>query len=409
MGIVAVFIAVFALGDFAWWWRADSRARRLPRARVWRTGVALFAALQIGGLGLVIASRWVGTDWEDLVMRPWLSAVFIWHFLGLVPWLLVRATVALVTGIVSVARWTMRRRPSAGQQTWSGGITRREFIGAVGALAPAVLSLAGTGAALPQLERFRIRRIEVILAQLPAALDGLTIAHVSDIHVGRFTHGRVLERIVAATNELAADLVLVTGDIINFGLRDLPVAIDLVRALHSRHGLFACVGNHDLIENGAVFVQQTRAGGVPLLVNETAELTVRGERLQLLGLRWGSGGRVGSRTAEHGDSAIAGAMRELLPHRGKNAFPILLAHHPHAFDFAVDVPLTLAGHTHGGQIMFSERVGFGPWIFRYWSGLYHQGERALVVSNGVGNWFPLRTFAPAEIVHLTLRCGRTVT
>jgi hypothetical protein len=66
------------------------------------------------------------------------------------------------------------------------------------------------------------------------------------------------------------------------------------------------------------------------------------------------------------------------------------------------MPLTISGHTHGGQLMWNERTGFGPALFRYWSGLYTRGESKLIVSNGVGNWFPLRINAPAELVHLTL-------
>ena len=72
------------------------------------------------------------------------------------------------------------------------------------------------------------------------------------------------------------------------------------------------------------------------------------------------------------------------------------------------VDLTLSGHTHGGQLMLSSSVGFGPLLYRYWSGLYRKpepNEAALVVSNGAGNWFPLRTGAPAEIIDLTLRSG----
>jgi predicted MPP superfamily phosphohydrolase len=98
-------------------------------------------------------------------------------------------------------------------------------------------------------------------------------------------------------------------------------------------------------------------------------------------------------------------MRDLLAQRDGGAVPIVLAHHPHAVDYAIDVPLTLAGHTHGGQLMLTENMGFGPAMFRYWSGLYRRDDRALVVSNGVGNWFPLRTRAPAEIIHLTLRAA----
>ena len=81
-----------------------------------------------------------------------------------------------------------------------------------------------------------------------------------------------------------------------------------------------------------------------------------------------------------------------------------MAHHPHAFDpaAAAGLPLVLSGHTHGGQLNLSDRVGFGPLFYRYWSGRYAKPGSRLVVSNGVGNWFPLRVRAPAEIIHLTL-------
>jgi hypothetical protein len=85
----------------------------------------------------------------------------------------------------------------------------------------------------------------------------------------------------------------------------------------------------------------------------------------------------------------------------------LLAHHPHAWDVAAEngVPLVLSGHTHGGQIMLTKRIGAGPLRFRYWSGLYEKPGSRLIVSNGVGDWFPLRVNAPAEIVHITMHPG----
>src|SRR5205085_1142502 len=116
-------------------------------------------------------------------------------------------------------------------------------------------------------------------------------------------------------------------------------------------------------------------------------------------IRWGS-------PWNRRDAYINEHTQETLSLRDPNAFPILLSHHPHAFDpaSAQGIPLTLAGHTHGGQLMLTPTFGAGPLLFKYWSGLYRRltGE-ALVVSNGTGNWFPLRINAPAEILHLTLR------
>jgi len=158
-------------------------------------------------------------------------------------------------------------------------------------------------------------------------------------------------------------------------------------------------GNHDLIEDPTEFETRMKASGIPFLLDGSTIIRVRGFPVQLLGLSW-------TRVRGEGrDAAISTAVKKLLEQRTADAFAILMAHHPHAFDAAAEeqMPLTLSGHTHGGQLMLNERLGFGPAMFRYWSGLYTRGQSNLIVSNGVGNWFPLRVNAPAEIVHLTLR------
>src|SRR5205807_1488472 len=134
------------------------------------------------------------------------------------------------------------------------------------------------------------------------------------------------------------------------------------------------------------FDGRVKASGIPFLLDESTVITVRGVPVQLLGLSW-------TRIYGKGrDAAIATSVQRLLEQRVADAFPILMAHHPHAFDAAASagLPLTLSGHTHGGQLMLNEQLGFGPALFRYWSGLYERGQSKLIVSNGIGNWFPLR-------------------
>ena len=220
---------------------------------------------------------------------------------------------------------------------------------------------------------------------------------ISDMHVGRFTSGRVLREIVRVVNELRADLILLTGDLINDTLADLAHALDLVQSMEARFGLYLIEGNHDLIDNAAEFERRMKRSSIPFLLDESTIIDIRGAPLQLLGLSW-------TRARENRDAAIALSVRQLLKQRQPDSFPILLAHHPHAFDAAAEasIPLTLSGHTHGGQLMLNEQHGFGPALFRYWSGLYTVRRSKLIVSNGVGNWFPLRVRAPAELVHLTL-------
>jgi predicted MPP superfamily phosphohydrolase len=286
-------------------------------------------------------------------------------------------------------------------------VSRRSFLRTAAVMTPPVITTIATVASIPQLNQFRVRRLTLSLPALPASLDGMTIAHVSDTHVGRLTRGPILDAVVRATNDLEADLVLFTGDLINDALADLDDAINLIQRLDPRRGLALCEGNHDLIESRAEFERRTRQASLPMLINETTTVRVRGEPIQLLGLRWGSGVPGASRAQDRGDAAVRSSMDVLLRQLRADAFHILLAHHPHAFDpaAAAGIPLTLAGHTHGGQLMLTDTLGFGPAMFRYWSGAYRKGDNALVVSNGVGNWFPLRINAPAEIVHLTLRRG----
>jgi hypothetical protein len=249
---------------------------------------------------------------------------------------------------------------------------------------------------MPQMKRFRVRELTATLANLPEALDGMRIAHLTDTHVGKFTQGPVLDEIVVATNALEADLVLFTGDLIDNSIEDLPAALKMLQGLRGKSGLFVIEGNHDLFDDPEGFVKSLRDGGVNLLRNQVATIAVRGVAVQLLGIVWNRGESGMARDVE----AVAGLA-------DSRAFQILLAHHPHAFERAAElgIPLTFAGHTHGGQLMVTQGLGAGPAMFRYWSGMYQKLGRVLVVGNGTGNWFPLRVNAPAEIIHLTLRRG----
>ena len=407
MGIIGGILLVLVLGDFLWWWRADRVLRKLPRARPWRAMLGVFMAAQSVGLILVLVSRGFDTRFDGLLGSPWLTFIYIWHCLLLFPMLLLWLPYSIAKWIVAGVRMLVRLRAARHphSSTDARGITRRDFAHLLATAAPALATLGAAIVGLWQIERFRIRRLTVELPDLPAALDGLTIAHVTDFHVGQFTRGEVLDRIVAATNDLRADLVLYTGDLINFALSDLDAALAVASRLRGAHGVFMCEGNHDLFEDAAAFRTRTRDAGLRLLVNESATVTIRGTAVQLLGLRWGARDSHPHDPASRGDTAIARSMEELLAQRQRDAFPILLAHHPHAFDYAAGIPLTLAGHTHGGQLMVTHDLGFGPMLYRYWSGLYRDKGRALIVSNGTGNWFPLRTRAPAEILHITLRHG----
>ncbi|HWY41617.1 MAG TPA: metallophosphoesterase [Chthoniobacterales bacterium] len=393
MGFIFMIIGLMVSLDILWW----IVLARLANHGMARVVVSIFMAAMMLGLIAVIVARMTRGDWDRLIPKFAVSAIFIWHFisLGLLT-LIGLALIPILLGQKIIShRAPAKVEQSAGQSAWS----RREFLRFGAAMLPPVFTLGLTGIALHQLNQVRIRRFTLPIADLPSALNGMTIAQVSDMHVGRFTQGEVLEKTVQLVNDLRADLVLLTGDLINDALADLDAGLDLARRMQAGFGIAIIEGNHDLIENPREFETRVRASGIPFLLDESIIVDVRGTPVQLLGLRWT---RV---YGEARDAAIGVEVKKLLEQRSADAFPILLAHHPHAFDAAAEagMPLTLSGHTHGGQLMLSEQLGFGPALFRYWSGLYTRGASKLIVSNGVGNWFPLRVNAPAEIVHVTLR------
>ncbi len=385
MRFILIIIGTIALFDVIWW----LVSARLCRASSWRLFNHVFLAAQFLGLCWLVLGRVGDTDVDRLMPKFVVAAVFIWHMVVL-PLALAALVIALpFILVIAITRFFGRSRPVTPR-----GMSRRQFLATATAAVPPLLTIGLTGAALRQLSGFRVRHLTLPINDLPEPLNGLTIAHVSDMHVGRFTSGRVLDDMVRAVNDLHCELVLYTGDLVNDELIDLDHGIDLLGRMGCN---YIIEGNHDLIENPAEFEQRMRKSGLAFLLDESATSLVRGVPIQLLGLSW-------TRARENRDQAISEAVSRLVQQRDPTAFTILMAHHPHAFDAAAEanVPLVLSGHTHGGQLMLNEQVGFGPMLFRYWSGVYERKSSKLVVSNGVGNWFPLRIQAPAEIIHLTL-------
>lgn len=282
---------------------------------------------------------------------------------------------------------------------------RRAVLKTALAGAPMILLGWATAEACRQEERLAVHLHELPAPWLPSRLRGLTITHLSDLHVGRHYRPHLLPRLVELANGLDGDLVVVTGDVVDNSNDFLPPALEALGRLKHRYGLFACIGNHDEIDSRRDFIAAVRRR-LPLLINERRTLEIGGERLTVAGLDYaGSDEPSGRRAGRLADiAATFGGYRA-----ERDGPAIVLSHHPHAFDLLAGrgVPLTLSGHTHGGQLMWSrpdERpdIGVGRLLFRYLRGFYHLGDSTLFVNSGVGNWFPLRMNAPTEIVRIRL-------
>jgi len=404
-------IGFMFLGNIGWWIWADRRLRSLPVAGLWRTLLAGFIGIQLGYLVFFFAVPSVARRAHHFVPEESLGVFYLWCLIvmpiAVVVTLLLTAGRRLIFGRrqgtpalapVSSAEPTAA---SARDDQPTPALSRRQLLSAAAVAIPPLV--AGVGVAYGQhaIRDLRVRRMDVPIAGLPENLEGLTIAHLTDIHVGKFVDQRYLRQVSDLTNSLRADLHLLTGDLIDLSLSDLPGALDFVTSLDPRHGVLMCEGNHDLIEDGRSFYNGVTAKGIPLLVNDSQAVRIPGRStVRVLGMRWGGHNSVGPGLLHRKDEP-----RRLIAEQFAGEFPILLAHHPHAFDAAAEagIPLTLAGHTHGGLLMLSERVGPAAVLYKYWSGLYRKGGANLFVSNGVGSWYPIRIKAQPEVALLTLR------
>ena len=298
----------------------------------------------------------------------------------------------LVPAMIVVALIVRLKRPAPlAQPLDARGISRRRFLYLAGCgAAPAVAIGMGLHGALTRHD-LRLRSFDIPVANLPPELEGLTIAHVSDLHSGLFVGPERLRIMSDLTNDLKADLVVVTGDLINREMNEFPAALAALRRIESRHGMFFCEGNHDVIPGDGLLVDACRRNNLAMLWNETATLTLRGHRILIGGVPW----------MKPGPDTPAEMVTGLFPPRAEGDVRLLLAHHPHFFNVSDSVDLLLSGHTHGGQIMFGD-VGLGNLRFKYNSGRFHRGNMTMIVNNGCGDWFPCRIGAPAEIGLLRL-------
>ena len=239
-------------------------------------------------------------------------------------------------------------------------------------------------------ERFHIglTRETLAVSGLPPALAGLRIGLVTDFHRSETVSHEMVDRAVRMVMAEAPDLVILGGDYVTWGdRRFVGPAADALAPLSAPHGVFAVLGNHD---NDRDMPAALTSKGFVVLRDARTRLTVRGETLDLAGIRYWT-----SRLSE-----IAYVLRGASPN------VILLAHTPKRLieAAALAVPLVLSGHTHGGQIVLPLVGAVAAREFPVIAGIGRRDSTAIFVSRGVGTvYIPVRLNCPPEVAILTLQ------
>jgi predicted MPP superfamily phosphohydrolase len=400
-------LALYAVQRFwfmrAWMWIATSSNAS------WRVGlhaglIALAAALlatlldPLFGHGVSRLSLGNFNLGKSLttVARLWMVASFF-GFLA----------VESVGAIEWVTNAAARLRPGA----VAGGFSpsRRTFFQYAAVLAGGFPFLAATyGFAAGRL-RYTIERVDVPVANLPSELEGLRIAQLSDIHIGDYMPAHEIRRAVDMANDLHPDISFVTGDFVS-GIGDpLDSCITELSRLRAPLGVWGCNGNHEIyagVEDEAERLFHEK--GMHLLRATNAVIQHKGARFNLLGVDY---------QRDHMTSGEpTGPMLHEIEHLvRRDMLNVLLSHNPNSFRRAAElgIELSLAGHTHGGQVKFEivdHSVSPARLITPFVAGLYRMplaanGQKsALYVNRGLGTFgFPVRIGVPPEITLLTLR------
>jgi predicted MPP superfamily phosphohydrolase len=238
--------------------------------------------------------------------------------------------------------------------------------------------------------------VEVPIRNLPAALQGFTIAQISDIHVGPTIKQHYLRAIVDRVNGLQADVVAITGDLVDGSVQQLADHTAPLAQLRARHGVYFVTGNHEYYSDAVAWVAEVRRLGLTVLMNEHVVLQHDGAPLVLAG--------VTDYTAHHFDPAQRSDPQAALQNAPADSHVnILLAHQPRSATAASDAgfDLQLSGHTHGGQ--FFPWNLFVPMQQPYVAGLNKLHDLWIYTSRGTGYWGPPKRFGvSSEITHLRL-------
>ena len=394
MPIAPFFLFSLILHAWVGWRIGPALAAYPPAAAVF--WVALVASALLMPMGFM--ARRVARGPASIVLT-WAGLLFMGLFSTLFVLTVLRdALLVLAWGVVVVAGLAgVNVGWLDALQTWS-------------AFAVPVLGLVATSWGFWNARRTAsVVRVDVPIAGLPAALHGFTVAQISDIHVGPTIRHAYLRRIVERVNALGADMVAITGDLVDGRVDELRRHVAPLSGLISRHGTFFVTGNHEYYSGAHAWIDELRSLGVQVLMNEHKVLQhdsghlpqdraigCATEMLVVAGVADYSAHHFDETHRSDPAAAMAGAPAAA-------RMRLLLAHQPRSAQAASDAGfhLQLSGHTHGGQ--------FWPWMFfvkyqqPFTAGLNRLKSLWVYTNRGTGYWGPPKRFGvSSEITHLRL-------
>ena len=244
----------------------------------------------------------------------------------------------------------------------------------------------------------QVKRVPIKIDHLPPELEGFRIVQITDIHVNPTFRRAAVEDIVGVVNTLDADIVVLTGDLVDGSVAQLGFDVAPLKQINSVSGNFFVTGNHEYYSGVIEWIEEVKRLGFTVLLNEHLVISRGQARMVLAGVTDYRGGNFLTSHRSDPQKALNGAppadVKILLAHQPKNIFDAARA----GYD------LQISGHTHGGQFFpWNLLVGFAQ---PYVSGLHTHRNTRIYVSRGTGYWGPpLRVGSPSEITLIKLIAG----
>ena len=276
------------------------------------------------------------------------------------------------------------------------GLVLKPWVAPMRTAAVVVVVVLAVVAWVGGLVRPRTVELEVELPNLPAAADGLVIAHLSDLHLGSLIGERRLRSVIEQIDAMKPDLIAITGDLVDGDVGTVETLVPRLKTLTAPLGVYSILGNHEIYAG---------ADRCHTLMRDSGFIVLDSAAVEFIPGVWIAGVPDSGRTpGTHGRDR---GLRTALAGVGEGAAVIYLQHAPgnEVSIAAAGVGLMLDGHTHGGQIWPSHYLVRR--IFPHMAGVRTIGGMTQVVSRGAGRWGPpMRLFAPSEIYRITLRNPR---
>ena len=396
MPLIPVLVLSTLLHGWVGWRIAPALATAYPSAQLWLvvvlTGSALLMPLGFMGRRLNRGATATVLTWAGLLLMGLFSTLFVLTLLR-------DAVLAMALAVAVVVDAMAGLDP-----TWLDRLQTST------AMAVPLLALAASVWGFWAARRTAlVVRVDVPIAGLPASLHGFSVAQISDMHVGPTIRQAYVQRIVARVNALGADMVAITGDLVDGHVDDLRQHVAPLSGLTSTHGTFFVTGNHEYYSGAHAWVTELRGLGIQVLMNEhkvlhheagtgagCATVDRNTEMVVVAGVADFSAHHFDESHRSDPVAALAGA-----PVGAR--LRLLLAHQPRSAAAAADAGfhLQLSGHTHGGQ--------FWPWMFfvqyqqPFTAGLHRLDHLWVYTNRGTGYWGPPKRFGvSSEITHLRL-------